>query len=107
MNQVTETSVRDAKDWLDAGTAIFVDVREDNELLQARIAGAVHVPLSRFDPADIPTVPEKRVVFVCAVGARSFQAADYLLNQEILTEAYNLTGGLQAWNIAGLPLESG
>ena len=107
MAQVIETTASDVQAWLDDEQAVLIDVREDNELMQARIPGAVHVPLSRFDPTDIPAASGKRVVFVCAIGARSYQAADYMLGQEFLAEAYNLSGGIQAWAQTGLPLERG
>ncbi len=87
--------------------AVLVDVREADELAQARLEEAVHVPMSAFDPQRIPTDTGKKVVFVCARGARSEQVRQYVVAQGILTEAYNMAGGLMAWAEAGLPLETG
>ena len=108
MPDLIETSAEEVQTWIDEGTAMIVDVREDNEVVQHRIAGeTVHLPLSRFNPDAVPTDSGKRVIFVCAQGVRSFQAGQYILDQEILSEAYNLSDGIAGWAQAGLPLESG
>ncbi|MBI2584984.1 MAG: rhodanese-like domain-containing protein [Rhodospirillales bacterium] len=93
--------------WLEAGEAVAVDVREADELAQARLKDFVHVPMSAFDPALIPTDGTKKVVFVCARGQRSEQIGHYIVGAGILPEAYNMSGGLIAWHQAGLPLEFG
>ncbi len=90
----------------------FTDVAPEtvglaDELIQARLTGAVHVPLSAFNPDAIPSDSGKKVVFVCAIGQRSAQAGSYMVSQGLLTEAYNLAGGLQAWAAAGRPFDSG
>ena len=93
--------------WIGADEAVLVDVRETKELAQAHLEDAVHVPMSAFDPELIPVDTGKRVVFICARGARSEKVGRYVVAQGILTEAYNLAGGLIAWAEAGLPLETG
>lgn len=93
--------------WLQAGEAVIIDVREANELAEARMSDFIHVPMSAFDPAQIPTDGGKKVVFVCARGQRSEQVGHYMVGNGILAEAYNMSGGLIAWHQAGLPLEFG
>lgn len=107
MTEFSEVAPETVSRWLTDGDAIVVDVREADELIQARLDGAVHVPLSAFNPDAIPTDSGKKVVFVCAIGQRSAQAGSYMVSQGLLTEAYNLAGGLQAWAAAGLPFDSG
>lgn len=107
MAEFTDVPPETVSQWLTDGDAVVVDVREAEELLQARLDGAVHVPLSAFDPDAIPTDTGKKVVFVCAIGQRSAQAGTYMVSQGLLPEAYNLAGGLQAWAAAGLPFDSG
>ena len=63
--------------------------------------------MSAFDPELIPVNTGKKVVFICAQGARSEQVRQYVVAQGILTEAYNMADGLIAWAEAGLPLETG
>jgi rhodanese-related sulfurtransferase len=103
---VNEVDGVTAKRWVDAGEAVFVDVREVIEYQQARIPGASLVPLSAFDPAKIPQVPGQKVVIFCAVGKRSAMACEFLQRQG-LGNLYNLQGGIQAWGAAGLPVELG
>ncbi len=107
MPQILEVDPATAYQWSKDGEAVLVDVREHQELAQARVEGAVHVPMSAFDPAQLPTESGKKIVFVCALGQRSEQVGQYLVDQGILSEAYNVAGGLQAWAEAGLPLEIG
>ena len=93
--------------WISAGEALLVDVREAEELAQARLGDALHVPMSSFEPGRIPTDSGKKVVFICAQGLRSEQVGQYMVAQGLLAEAYNLAGGLIAWTEAGLPLDPG
>ena len=105
MPGLIEIAAKTAHQWVSDGEAVLIDVREAEELAQARLDGAVHVPLSSFDPALIPTDTGKKVVFVCAHGQRSEQVGGYVVAEGILAEAYNMVGGLTAWAEAGLPLE--
>ena len=55
-----------------AGDCHVIDVREGHEHASGHIPNAVNHPLSRFDPAQLPT--DKPVVLVCLSGARSARA---------------------------------
>ena len=107
MPEFTEIPPETVHRWIGDGEAVLVDVREADELAQARLEEAVHVPMSAFNPERIPVDTGKKVVFICAQGARSEQVRQYVVARGILTEAYNMAGGLIAWAEAGLPLESG
>ena len=71
MPQITEIDPVTAHQWAADGEAVIVDVREQNELAQAAVNGAIHVPMSAFDPARIPVDSGKKIVFLCAHGIRS------------------------------------
>lgn len=107
MPEFTEIPPETVHCWIGDGEAVLVDVRETEELAQARLEEAVHVPMSAFDPELIPVDTRKKVIFICAQGARSERVGQYVVAQGILTEAYNMAGGLKAWAEAGLPLETG
>jgi rhodanese-related sulfurtransferase len=85
------------------GEAELVDVREPYEFDAGRIAGARHVELGRLAQEAASIDRERPVVFYCRVGARSgmaaqaFEAAGY--------DAWNLSGGIVSWAMAGLPIE--
>ncbi len=107
MSQLVEVDATTAHQWVEAGEAVLVDVREPNELLHARVDGAVHIPLSAFDFDAMPKASGRKVVFLCAHGNRSWQVGQHFVTEGLLDEAYNLTNGIAAWAQAGLPLESG
>ena len=106
MAEFTEVPPATVQRWIGDGEAVLVDVREADEWAQARLKESVHAPMSAFDPELIPIDTGKKVVFICARGARSEKVGRYVVAQGILTEAYNLAGGLIAWAEAGLPLET-
>lgn len=107
MSGIEEISATTAKEWVDAGTAVLLDVREDPELMEASIEGAFHNPMSSFDFDNIPGGDGKKLVIFCAHGMRSYQVADYLVREGKVDEAYSMAGGIAAWFGAGLPTDQG
>jgi rhodanese-related sulfurtransferase len=95
---------------LASGNAVLVDVRQAAEWEHGHIDGAVPAPrgLLEFfaDPASPRHKPEfdpgKRVITVCASGARAALAAGTLLDMGY-TDVALLDGGQAAWQEAGLP----
>ena len=83
----------------------LVDVREPNEVQAEAYPGAVVVPLSVFDPADIPDPLGKRVVFACRSGRRSVTASQAAQAAGLPYDSH-LAGGILAWKAAGLPTET-
>ena len=96
----------EVKSWLDSNEAILVDIREIQELHQASVTGAVHMPLSSFDPSQIPKEPGKKIVLICGHGVRSHQVGTFLLERGFLDQAYHVASGIAGWAQAGLPLEN-
>lgn len=90
-------------DALAANSIILVDVREPGEFEAARIAGAVNLPLSCFDPSALPA---GEIVLLCAIGKRS-RVAGHLCAQAGIPVYGHLEGGLAAWMQAGLPVLRG
>jgi rhodanese-related sulfurtransferase len=101
-NLTADEVVRGVKE----GRMLLVDIREPNETAVERFPGAVIVPLSSFDPADIPDPQGKQVVFACRSGNRSVRAS--LLAQDA-GYPYNahLAGGIIGWKQAGFETETG
>jgi len=88
--------------WLSAGAAVLVDVRETDEFAEDHISGAILSPLSMFEPDLFPKFTAQRVVLMCAVGKRSMAAAKQL-QKAGYGDVINLSGGLNAWKDAGCP----
>ena len=102
MNGIPTVAISGVPDPLPEGLAVL-DVREPVEWAYGHIEGAVHIPLAEL-PARLDEVPDGQVLVVCKVGARSAQAAGYLVQQG--RDAVNLDGGLLDWEAAGRALVS-
>ena len=75
---------------------LLVDVRELNEVAAERYPEAVVVPLSVFDPSDIPDPQGRQVVFACRSGRRSVTASQAAQAAGLSYDAH-LAGGILAW----------
>jgi rhodanese-related sulfurtransferase len=85
---------------------ILLDVREPYEFAEVRPDGAILAPMSGLGPR-IGELPRDRPLFViCHTGARSGQVTAYLLANG-WTDVCNVTGGIVAWERAGLPVKRG
>lgn len=84
------------------GTVLLVDVREPNETAVESYPEAVVVPLSTFDPAQIPDPAGRQVVFACRSGRRSVTASLMAQDQGYPYDSH-LAGGILAWKASGLP----
>ncbi len=85
---------------------LLVDVRNLDEFIAARIAGARFIPLPEFG-ARFEELPHDRPLFLfCRTGARSAAATAYLVRQG-WADVRNVTGGLIGWQWAKLPVVSG
>lgn len=97
-------------DWLAAGVASLVDVREADEFRREHIKGARSMPLSAFNvPAfqdQFGREPGRKVVLHCASGARAREAAR-AITEAAGAEVWLLAGGLQGWRRAGFAVERG
>ena len=87
------------------GTMLLVDVREPNETAVESYPDAVVVPLSSFDPAQIPDPEGKRVVFACRSGKRSVTASLAAQDSGYPYDSH-LAGGIIGWKAAGLPTKT-
>ncbi|MBS4168677.1 rhodanese-like domain-containing protein [Parachlamydia sp. AcF125] len=96
------------KRWMDDSQVILVDVREQCEYQEERISNSTLLPISQFKADKVPSAPSaKKVVFYCKSGHRSAYAAACWSVEKQGSEAYNLAGGLVAWQHKGLPVEKG
>jgi len=91
------------KELLDSGEVELVDTRELYEVERARIPGARHLELNDLTAQADSFDRERPLVFYCRSGDRSSMPADAFRSDGF--DAYNLAGGILAWQEAGLPLE--
>ncbi|WP_345750466.1 ThiF family adenylyltransferase [Microbacterium rhizophilus] len=85
-----------------SGAPLVVDVREDDEVREGVIPGALHVPLGqiRADPDGAAarlreTAGTRRIAVVCRGGVRSVEAAGLLTARGL--DAASVEGGMLAW----------
>lgn len=90
------------KALLDAGEAVLVDVREDEEFAEEHIEGSVLYPMSDFELETWPSHPGRKIIISCLGGVRSAAVARKLIASG-QGWAVHLKGGLNAWRDAGLP----
>lgn len=93
------------KQGLADGSITLIDVREPNEFAEGHIPGAVTMPLSRFDPAQLPSDPGKRIVFSCRSGRRTLQAVEMARLGGRRDANAHYAGSILDWVAAGEPLE--
>ena len=86
--------------------AMVVDVRDPGEYGAGHILGAKNLPLSGIGSgAELAAKRKDRPLIVyCDTGSRSAKAAAALKGRGY-TRVLNLSGGLGAWQQAGLPVE--
>ncbi len=81
--------------------AQVLDVREDFEVAEGMIPGAIHIPMGELQARLSELEPKVPVIAVCRSGNRSARGAD-ALNAAGFT-ADTTDGGMIAWTRAGLP----
>jgi len=86
--------------------ALVVDVRNVDEFQNGHILNARNIPLAQLESrlADLNRYKEKPVIVACESGSRSGSAAS-VLRKHGFAQVFNLSGGLAAWQQAGLPVE--
>ena len=92
---------KDAKRLVDQG-ATLIDIRGTDERAREHIPGSQHGPLGpmtegAFEGASAP------IIFHCRAGKRTADNAGRL-KDAASCEAYILSGGIEAWKQAGLPV---
>ncbi len=101
-----EVGVVDAVQLINRKDALVIDVRDTGEFDAGHIAGARHVPEKQLAERlkELEKFKDRSLIVVCRSGMRS-SAAVKILRDNGFNEAFNLRGGLGAWEQASMPLE--
>ena len=97
-----EISPSEAAERLASGELELIDVREQYEWDAGHVEGARHVPLERLAEVAPQLDRDRPVAFVCRVGGRSYMATQAF--RQAGFDAYNVSGGMLAWERSGLPI---
>jgi rhodanese-related sulfurtransferase len=95
----------EARTLLEKNRKVYIlDVRTPEESRQARIRGAVLIPVGELK-RRVGEVPKNRTILVyCAVGSRSRSAVEFL-SQQGYGEIYNMSDGIVGWYRNGFPVD--
>ncbi len=102
---IREISVQELRPLIEAGDAVVLDVRMDDEYAAAHVPGAVLVPLPEL-PGRLEQIPAADTLYViCRSGARSRSACEFLTANG--RPSVNVAGGTLAWIEADHPVVTG
>lgn len=104
--QVTEISPQDTLKKLEAGKAVVLDVREDNEAALGIIAGSSHLGRGVLERDIEGKIPDKdqEIILYCGGGYRSALAAVNLQKMGY-TKVLSMAGGWRSWKELGFPTQ--
>ncbi len=108
LSEINATELYDRMGTEDS-PALVVDVRTPSEYHETGyIKDSELIPLGELmrDLGKLEEYKDKEVVVLCAVGGRSFMAAQ-LLVREGFRDVRNLVGGIKAWIRLGYPVTGG
>ena len=76
----------------------LVDVREEHELINGMIAGAIAIPMQEFGEQlhQLGEDHSQTIVLICRSGKRSAHVGEYL-EQLGFNNVINLSGGMNGW----------
>lgn len=98
--KITEITPDDLKQWIsDNKDMVIIDVREESEVANGTIPGAMAIPRGVLELKLHQAVEDtnKPVVLYCGGGNRSALAAD-VAQQMGYSKVYSLAGGWKGWN---------
>ncbi len=85
---------------------VIVDVRTPEERELVAIDNSMLIPVRQVLQGKFSLSKNEPILIYCAVGGRSLYAAKYLIIRGY-KEIYNLDGGIDAWQKAGLAVIKG
>jgi rhodanese-related sulfurtransferase len=90
----------------DPSRPVLLDVREMSEFETVRAPGALLIPMSTFNQRIAELPADRPLLVICQSGNRSGAVTGFLTRGG-RSDVINVTGGMQAWEQAGLPIRRG
>jgi sulfur-carrier protein adenylyltransferase/sulfurtransferase len=105
-SEISEIDATDARDRIESGEPVVVDVREQDEWDEGHIPGAVHVPRGHLESRIERLAPDtaRPIVVYCSAGNRSAFAAK-TLTELGYEDVASLAGGFTDWKRNGFPVQ--
>lgn len=76
---------------------VLLDVREQEELDLASVAGVRHIPMQEVPGRLADLNPQASIAVLCHHGGRSMQVARFL-ERNGFVDVINVAGGIEAWS---------
>ncbi len=89
-------TVQEAKSFLDAEQAIFVDIRDPGSFAEAHIEKALRIDDGNIEEFLNHADRSRPLICYCYHGISSQSAAEYFRHQGF-EKVYSLEGGFEAW----------
>jgi molybdopterin/thiamine biosynthesis adenylyltransferase/rhodanese-related sulfurtransferase len=104
--EISEIDATRARELVDAGEPVVVDVREQDEWDEGHIPGALHIPRGYLESRIERAAPDLsgQVLLYCSAGNRSAFAAK-TLEEMGYEDVVSLAGGFTDWKRNGFPIE--
>ena len=102
--KVVDIDVREAFRRVEEENAVIVDVREDEEVREVSVPGALHIPLAQLAMKGDGLPRDRDLLLLCRSGNRSALATEMLVRNGF-ERAANVSGGIIAWHQASLPIQ--
>ena len=105
-SEIAEIDATRARERIESGEPVVVDVREQDEWDEGHIAGAVHIPRGHLESRIERLAPDtsRPVIVYCSAGNRSAFAAK-TLSELGYEEVVSLAGGFTDWKRNGFPVQ--
>jgi adenylyltransferase/sulfurtransferase len=105
-SEISEIDATQARERIESGEPVVVDVREQDEWDEGHIAGAVHIPRGHLESRieRLAPDPSRPVVVYCSAGNRSAFAAKTLTDLGY-EDVVSLAGGFTDWKRNGFPVQ--
>jgi rhodanese-related sulfurtransferase len=97
-------STLQATQLINQGKTLVLDVRDGEAFAVAHLIDAKNIPLKDLPQriGELDKFKAKNVLVVCQTGSQATKAVAQL-SQAGFAQAYNLEGGIAAWQTQGLP----
>ncbi len=99
-------TVHDLNQWLNSKNEnpIIIDVRESFEIDMASLSFVdIYIPISKvsfeYVSSIISKYLNKNFVILCHRGIRSYNFAQWLIDNKLVREVWNLEEGIDGWSI--------
>ena len=106
INIPTSLTVHELNQWLKSNNEnpFIIDVRESFEVDKASLSFVdIYIPISKVSLEYVSSIlskyHNKKFVILCHRGIRSYNFAQWILENELVKEVWNLAEGIDGWSI--------